>query len=139
MSRDEQPERLQVIEERLEVGKRAVERGRVAVQIRVEEREEIAQAILRQEEVTVERVAVDRPIDAVPAVREEDGVLIVPIVEERLVVATQLVLKEELHITRTSRREPVSRPVRLRSEQVEISRSDGPASDQPNPQEGKSI
>lgn len=139
MPRDEQPEPLQVIEERLDVGKRAVERGRVAVRIRVEEREEVAQATLHQEEVTVERVVVDRPIDAVPAVREEDGVLIVPIVEERLVVVTQLVLKEELHIIRTSRSEQVSRPVRLRSEQVEITRSDGPTPDQPNPQEGSSI
>lgn len=139
MPRDEQPEPLKVIEERLDVGKRAVERGRVAVRIRVEEREDVAQATLHQEEVTVERVVVDRPIDAVPAVREEDGVLIVPIVEERLVVVTQLVLKEELHIIRTSRSEQVSRPVRLRSEQVEITRSHGPTPDQPNPQEGSSI
>jgi stress response protein YsnF len=39
--------------------------------------------------------------------REEDGVLIVPVLEEQLVVTTRLVLKEELRITRKSRTETI--------------------------------
>jgi stress response protein YsnF len=58
-------------------------------------------------------------------VREEDGVLIVPVLEERLVVTTELILKEEIRITKKDRTEIVREPVRLRSERVEIERLEG--------------
>jgi uncharacterized protein (TIGR02271 family) len=90
---------IELAEEQLRVSKREVERGRVVVRTRVEERDEIAEAALRQEDVTIERVPVGRPVEAAPPVREEDGVLIVPVREERLVVTTELILKEEIRIT----------------------------------------
>src|SRR5215207_4163985 len=94
---------IELAEEELRVGKREVERGRVVVRTRVEDRDEIAEAALRQEDVTVERVPVGRPVEAAPQMREEDGVLIVPVLEERLVVTTELILKEEIRITKTDR------------------------------------
>jgi stress response protein YsnF len=103
-----------IVEERLEVRTREVERGRVQVRIRVEDREELAEAVLRQEDVTVERVPLGHPVEAPPPVREEDGVLVVPVLEERLVVRTQLILKEELRIVRARRTERVREPVRDR-------------------------
>ena len=120
---------IPLTEERLEVGKCGIERGRVIVRTRVETREEVAEVDLRQEEVEVERVPVGRPVEAVPPVREEDGVLIVPVLEERLVVTTELVLVEEIRITRRSRTERVREPVTLRSERAEVERlaSHGPA------------
>ena len=125
MPQDELPDRLELVEERLEVGKREVERGRVIVRTRVDTREEIAEAALRQEEVSVERVPVGRPVEAPPPVREEDGVLIVPVLEERLVVTTELVLKEEIRITKRGRTETVREPVTLRSERAEVDRLEG--------------
>ena len=116
---------IELAEEELRVGKREVERGRIVVRTRVEERDEIAEAALRQEDVTVERIPVGRPVEAAPQVREEDGVLIVPVLEERLVVTTELILKEEIWITKKDRTEIVRVPVRLRSERVEIERLDG--------------
>jgi uncharacterized protein (TIGR02271 family) len=116
---------IELAEEELRIGKREVERGRVVVRTRVEERDEIAEAALRQEDVTVERVPIGRPVEAAPQVREEDGVLIVPVLEERLVVTTELVLKEEIRITKKSRTEMVREPVRLRSERVEVERLEG--------------
>jgi uncharacterized protein (TIGR02271 family) len=118
-------ETIKLAEEQLRVSKREVERGRVVVRTRAEEREEIAEAALRREDVAVERVSIGRPVEAVPSVREEDGVLIVPVIEERLVVTTELVLKEEIRITKKSRTESVREPVRLRSERVEIERLEG--------------
>ena len=60
--------------------------------------------------------------------------LIVPVLEEQLVVTTRLILKEEIRITRRSRTEVVREPVQLRSEQAEISRLEGrDAADLPNP------
>ena len=126
---------IELAEEQLRVSKREVERGRVVVRTRVEEREEIAEAALRQEDVTVERVPIGRMIEAAPPMREEDGVLIVPVLEERLVVMTELVLKEEIRITKKSRTEIVREPVRLRSERVEIERLQGRDLNNPNVEE----
>jgi uncharacterized protein (TIGR02271 family) len=121
-------EHIELVEEQAAVSTVPVERGRVVVRTRIEEREELVEVTLRQEELSVERVPKDIVIDAVPTVREEDGVLIVPVIEERLVVQTQLVLKEEIRITRRQRAETVRQPVRLRTEHAEITRTgDEPA------------
>ena len=125
MTGNERTETIELKEEELEVSKREVERGRVVVRTRIEEREELAEAALLQQEVDVERVPRDVVVEAMPDVREVDGVLIVPVVEERLVVTTELVLKEEIRITKKSRTEIVREPVRLRSERVEIDRLQG--------------
>ena len=76
-----------------------------------------AEIELQQEEVTVERVPRGVPIDVVPSVREEDGVLIIPVVEEQLVVTKRLILKEEIRITRRSRTRarPQARPAPIRA------------------------
>ena len=126
---DEQP--IPLTEERLRVGKREVERGRVVVRKRVETREELAEAVLQREELSVERVPLGVPVDAPPPVREEGDVLIVPVLEERLVVRTRLVLKEELRVTRRRRAETFREPVRLRAEVAEVAREPGrdPAAD----------
>ena len=116
MHENDRSERIELAEEQLEISKREVERGRLVVRTRTEERVEFAEIELQQEEVTVERVPRGVPIDVVPAVREDDGVLIIPVVEEQLVVTKRLILKEEIRITRRSRRELVREPVRLRSE-----------------------
>ena len=94
MSENDRFERIELVEERLEVGKREVERGRVVVRTRVDTREEIAEAALRREDVGVERVSVGRVVREAPAVREEDGVTIIPVLEERLVTTTELVLED---------------------------------------------
>ena len=101
------------------------------VRTRVEERDEVAEIELRQEDVTVERVARGVPVESVPETREEDGVLIIPVLEEQLVVSTRLILKEEIRITRRSRTELVREPVRLRAEQADIERLAGRPLPQP--------
>jgi uncharacterized protein (TIGR02271 family) len=135
MHEGEQPERIELAEEELAVARREVERGRIVVRTRVEERDELAEIALRREDVTVERVPVGVPVEVAPAVREEDGVLIVPILEEQLVIETRLILKEEIRITRKSRTEIVREPVRLRSERAEVVRLEGRDPDRPNLQQ----
>jgi uncharacterized protein (TIGR02271 family) len=131
--------RVALAEERLLVGKREVERGRVVVRTRVEEREEIAEAALRSDAVSIERVPINREVEAAPPVREEDGVTIIPILEEQMVVQTRLVLKEEVRITRTSRTELFREPVRLRSERAEVVRLEGSDDDLPTRNEGEDV
>ena len=122
---------IALAEERLRVEKREVERGRVVVRKRVETREELAEAVLHREELSVERVPLGVPVDAPPPVREDGDVLVVPVLEEQLVVRTRLVLKEELRITRHRRAETFREPVRLRAEVAEVAREPGrdPATD----------
>ena len=61
-----------------------------------------------------------------PPVRREGDVVIVPVMEEVLVVEKRLMLKEELHIRIDVTRREETRTVRLRREHAEIDR-DGTA------------
>lgn len=60
-------------------------------------------ASLLKEEVDVQRVPVNRVIDAPLETRVEDGVTIIPVMEERLKVEKQLILKEEIRIVKKRR------------------------------------
>lgn len=111
-----------VIVEDVQVSKRTVETGRVRLRKLVHERDELVDEPLLREEVAVNRVAVNRQINTLPEVRHEGNTLIVPVVEEVLVVEKRLILREELHITRqqTTAREPQT--VTLRSEELIVER-----------------
>ena len=89
---------LQLVEETLRVDTRTVETGRVRVRTVVDEEPVVVSATLSGNYVTVDRVAIDRVVDAVPPPREVDGVMIISVVEERLRVVRELVLVEEVHM-----------------------------------------
>jgi uncharacterized protein (TIGR02271 family) len=112
---------LPLLHEELRVEKRNVT-GKVRVRTIVDTVEEIARADLEEERVEVTRVPIDREVNAPPAVRTEGDVVIVPVLEEVLVVEKRLVLKEELHIRRNVARENFEVPVTLRKERAVIER-----------------
>ena len=99
-----------------------VQTGRVRVQTTTENVEEIARATLDEDVVEVTRIPVGREVDQPPQVRTEDGVVIVPVLEEVLIVEKRLVLKEELHIRRSVSREDVEVPITLRKQRAVIER-----------------
>lgn len=116
-----------VMEERLQVGKRVVDTGRgLRVRKTVGERERIVDEPTLRDELAVEHVPVGQIVsgDTPPHTRYEGDTLVVPVLEEVLVVQKQLLLKEEVRITR--RRHEVREPQRvvLRSEHVEVERFD---------------
>lgn len=113
---------LHLAEERLVVDKRTVETGRVRIRTMPFEREERVRERLASEDVTVERVPVDREVDAPPPIREEDGVLVIPVVEEFLVVEKRLRVTEELHVRRRRRVDEIDEPVTLRSTRAVVER-----------------
>jgi len=124
--------RIPLAVEELAVSKRAVEKGRVRINTRVLTREETVTQALAREDVEVVRIPVGREIDTVPAMREDaDGTLVIPLVEERLVVERRLVLREEIHVRRRRSVETVNQPVTLRREEVEIERLPPAASGEP--------
>ena len=115
---------IPVIEEELDVQKRVVETGKVRVTKGVHEHETLVDEPLFRDEVEVERVLIDRVVDGPVPVRYEDDTTIVSIMEEVLMIAKRLVLKEELHIRK--RRVETHRPqqVTLRREEVRVERLD---------------
>ncbi len=91
-------DRLQLVDETLRVDKRTVDTGHVRVRTIVDEEPVVVATTLTGNYVTVDRIAIDRLVDAVPPPREVDGVMIISVVEERLRVVRELVLVEEVHM-----------------------------------------
>ena len=116
-----------VIEEELEVGKRRVEGDRVSVRTVSRERTELVEQPLESTEVEIERIAIDREIDTVPDVRNDGDTMIIPVVEERLVVEKRLFLREEIHVHRRRVVTQFRQNVTLRSQEVVVERRDAAA------------
>ncbi len=81
---------------------------------------------LFKEDIDVQRVPVNRVLDAPVETRVEDGVTIIPVMEERLKVEKQLILREEIRIVkkRTSVRDP--RLVSAGKNRTDVSSNDKP-------------
>ena len=83
---------------------------------------------LARETVDVERIPVGRVVEARPEVRQEGDVTIVPVVEERLVVRKELVLTEEIRLTRRRDTEAIEQAHTVRRERAEVTRHPARAS-----------
>jgi uncharacterized protein (TIGR02271 family) len=121
------PFKIPVIEEQLGLGTRTVDTGRgVRIHKTVSEQPVAIDERLLRDEVEVTRVAVDRVVapDQAPAVRYEGDTLVVPVLEEVLVVERKLRIKEELRITRNRHEERHHDTVVLKTEKVAIERFD---------------
>jgi uncharacterized protein (TIGR02271 family) len=108
-------------EETLEIGKRRIETP-VRIEKTVNERQEVLERPTVREEVQIERVRVDRPVDGPVAVRHEGDTVVIPLLEEEVVTQKRLVLREEIRITKRQTREDRTETVVLRSEEAVISR-----------------
>jgi len=126
MADDREDQVVPLYEETASVEKRRVERGRVRVTTTVTEHEEVVRQALEQEDVEVVRVPVDREVDVRPEIRQDGDTTIIPLVEEVLVVERRLVLREEIHIRKTTRTIETEQPVTLRSEDAFIERIEQP-------------
>ena len=119
--------KVPVFREEVQVDKRSVDTGRgVRIHKTVAEHPCHIDERLLRDEVEVTHVPVDRivPLDAAPATRYEGETLVVPILEEVLVVERRVRIKEELRITRTRREEHHAETVMLKAEQVSVERFD---------------
>ena len=116
-------EKLKLLAEELAIERRQVETGRVRVNVVTREHQELVDIPLAREQVVVERVPIDKRIDAVPAIREEGDTIIVPVVEEILIVERCLMLKEELHVKRVHTTEQHRESVTLRRQEVVVTRT----------------
>ena len=92
---------IPVFGEELQVEKRQVVKGGIRVHKNVKEQTQVVDEPLLHKEVEVERRAVNQLVDAMPQVRYENDLTVIPIVEEVLVVEKRLMLKEEVYIRQT--------------------------------------
>lgn len=113
-----------VIEEQLDVSTRQMTRS-LTLTKRVQEREELVDEPGFVEELEVERIPQNQVLDGPVSIRQEGDTLIVPLVEEMLVVEKRLVLKEEVRVTRKRRQVRNPQRVTLRREEVVVERSEG--------------
>ena len=111
-------------EETLEPRVRDVELGRIRIRKHVEEQPEELLVDAARDEVTIERVAIDRTVERAPEPRQEGDTLVIPVVEEVIVTETRLVLREEIRITRRRVTDRVPVQATLRRERVEIEQLD---------------
>lgn len=123
---------IPVVAEELVVDKLQRDTGGVRVTKQVQERVEIVDEPLLREEVTVERRAMNVILDAPAQVREEGDTLVIPVMEEFMVVDRRLLLKEEIHIHKTRQQVHAPQQVVVRSEEVRVEQlgSAEPSSDQ---------
>jgi len=113
---------LPLLAEEIAVSKQVVETGRVQVARVTHEREQLIDELLAHETVEIERTPIGRQVDVMPVVREEGDAIVVPIVEEVLVVERRLFLKEEVRIRRVRSTERHQETVTLRHHEAVVTR-----------------
>lgn len=87
-----------------------------------EEEEEVSVPVVR-ETVDVERIPIGRIIDQPISARREGDTLILPVLEEVLVVEKKLLLKEEVRVTTKRTETEQTERITLRKEEVSVERT----------------
>jgi uncharacterized protein (TIGR02271 family) len=113
--------------ETITVGKQKIVTGRTQVSINTRHHEGRVEEILARERVEIERKPIGKLLEQAPAIREEQDTIIIPVVEEQIVVERRLVLKEEIHIRRVRETERHEERVQLRKQEATIRRHPVPA------------
>ena len=113
---------IPLIEEQLVVGKQVVETAKVRLHKTVQLYEETLNEPLAIRTFDIERIVLNRPVESAPAVRQEGETTIYPLVEEQLVLTKQLILKEEVHVTRRDTERVYTQVVTLRREHLTVER-----------------
>ena len=111
-----------VLQEVLDVHTSPVETGRVRIRKIVHEHEEIVDPPLLRDEVVIERVPINRVVEGPISVRSEEETLIIPVLEEVLVIEKRLLLKEEVRITKRRVETHTPQRVTLRREEAAVER-----------------
>lgn len=127
----EAPVIVALVAEELDVRRRRLETGVVRITKTVSARDEVVDEPTVREEAHIERVPVNRLVDAPVPVRYENDTMVLSLLEEVLVVEKRLMLTEEVRVTRrqTEVREPQT--VTLRREDVSVERIESASPSQP--------
>ncbi len=98
-----------------------IARSKVQVRTRFDTVEQIVEAPVMREELIIEHIPRNQSIQGdLPQIREENGVQIIPILEEVLVSRKQLLLREEVRISKRRVTENIPQAITLRYEVADI-------------------
>ena len=111
---------IPLLAEEVAVAKQVVETGRVQVSRVTHARVQLIDELLAHVTVEIDRTPIGRQIDAMPAVRNEGDTVVIPIVEEVLVIERRLLLKEEVRVRRVRSMERHQESVTLRHHEAVI-------------------
>jgi uncharacterized protein (TIGR02271 family) len=115
---------IPISREELKVVTQWTETGKVRISKTVHELPQQVESMLGEESVDIERIPMDQLVDEPPAARYEGDTLVVPILEEVLVVEKRFRIKEELRITKSRRDVMHSTTVPVRVEEAIVERID---------------
>lgn len=139
-SSDFQPSlHLPVVEEVLHLDKRMTETGRgIRLHKSVSEEAWRIEENLKQQVLDMTHVPINAWVaaDALPVQRQEGPTLIIPVLEEVLVIEKRIRLKEEIRITVNTEAHQTSESIVLRKEHVSAERFDESAANPPSSFEG---
>ena len=113
---------IPLLSEELRVEKRQIEKSRVRIHKKVSEREELVDESLVSEEVSVQRVPVNEYVEDLPTPWYDGDTLVIPVLEEVLVVEKKVMLREEIRVSKVQREIGKPQRVTLRKEEAIIER-----------------
>ena len=122
MASDSEPVVIPVAREDASIHRERVEKGVVRVRKIVHERTELIDEPMLHDEVDIEHVAINRPVEAPEPPREEGNVLVIPVYEEVVTVQRQWILKEEVRLRRREVQTRHREQVVLRDEEAVVER-----------------
>ena len=124
---------LPVVEEEIYHTRRQVKTGSVRVEKRVvSETKEITAPLIR-DIVEVRRVPRNRIVQTIPPARQVGSTLIIPVIEEQIVITKHMILKEEIHVVKRRVKELKRHQIPIAKETVQIVRLDADGNVRPEP------
>ena len=117
---------LPVTEEQITVDKQAVvNKVRISKTIQTEDVQ--VNQLLTQDTIQIDHVPINQYVDAPTPVRHEGDTIIIPLLEEVLVVEKRLLLREEIRISRQQTTTNNPQTYTLRREDIQVQREDDPS------------
>ena len=113
---------IPVVQEQVTVGKETIETAKVQVKTNVREEEATVNIPVVSEQYEIHRVPVDKVFTIPPPVRYEGDTLIVPVIEEVVVVEKRYKVVEEVHLVKHSTQTPYMQQITLLKEEVKVER-----------------
>jgi uncharacterized protein (TIGR02271 family) len=115
---------LPVVEETVHVEKKTIETGKVQISKNVKVDTETVNLLQVQDEVEIERIALNEFVQTPPPpLRYEGDTIIIPVLQEVTVTEKRLLLIEEVRITKRKVESKESQEVVLRKEEIKGQRS----------------
>ena len=124
-SRTTDDDTIEVAEERMNIGKRRVNRGGVRVRSRVVEEEVEEDVTLRDEEVKVDRESVDRKVDGADGDLFQERTIEATKTDEEAVVDKEARVTEEIHVDKEATEHTETVRDTVRRTEVDVEETDG--------------